>query len=166
VAECVQTLEVCKAASERQWYAFDLTDEFARRWEPNHPYDVGQIVRPWRRPGTGLEYVSSGGVSHGKTEPDWPGVVGETVVDGSITWTAQAITYDSLSERLASADPVEWITDRDLVLADEVEQDLPALQEVRVWASGGTLGETYNCVAVIETQAGSIYECRLKVTIV
>lgn len=166
MVECVQTLEVCKAASERQWYAFNLTDEFAHRWQAARPYASGQAVRPARRPATGFEYVSSGGVSHGKTEPEWPQAVGETVEDGSIIWTAQAISYDSLRERLAAVDPAEWTTDGDLILSDQVEQDLPALQEVRIWASGGTLGEVYDCVVVIETVSGSLFECRLRVTIV
>lgn len=166
MAECVQTLEVCKAASERQWYAFNLTDEFSIRWQPSYPYEAAQAVRPTTRKSTGLEYVSSGGVSNGVREPEWPTVVGETVTDGSITWTARAISFSTLGERLASVDPAEWITDGDLILSDQVEQDLPALQEVRIWASGGTVGEVYDCSVVVETASGALFECRLKVTIV
>jgi hypothetical protein len=168
MAKCIETLKVCKAADERLDYGFNLTDEFAHRWKPNRPYEYGQVVRPADLPATGFEYVasgadSSGGVSNGESEPIWPKTLGGTVTDGSITWTAQPMSYDGLRERISD---VYWIGMGDIVLADAVEQDLPALQEVRIWCSEGTLGETYDCVANITTASGAIYECRLEVTIV
>jgi hypothetical protein len=170
VAKCIETLKVCQGAEERQDYAFNVTDEFALRWQPNRAYQTGQAVRPNALPGTGFEYVataadSSGGMSADQ-EPNWTKTVGATVVDGSITWTCQLPTYDSLRERI---DSVDWDSDSDpsdLVLADQVEQDIPGLQEARIWVSGGVVGQVYNCRALITTEAGARYECRLEVTII
>jgi hypothetical protein len=168
MAKCIETLKVCKAADERLDFGFNLTDEFAHLWKPNRPYEYGQIVRPADLPATGFEYVaegadSSGGVSNGASEPIWPRTIGGTVVDGSVTWIAQPMTYDGLRERVGD---VYWLGEGDLILSDPVDQDLPALQEVRIWASGGTIGRSYDCVVNITTLSGAIYECRLEITIV
>ena len=170
MAKCIETLKVCQGADERQDYAFNVTDEFSLRWQANRAYQTGQVVRPNQRAGTGFEYLAAtdagGGMSSGDQEPTWPKVVGGTVVDGSITWTCQLPTYDSLRERI---DSVVWDEDPeidDLVLSDQVEQDIPGLQEARIWVSGGTLGNVYNCRALITTESGAIYECRLEVTII
>lgn len=169
MAKCIETLKVCQGADERQDYAFNVTDELATRWQANRAYLSGQIVRP--NTGTGFEYVattpdSSGGLSNGEAEPNWPKVVGGTVVDGSITWTAQLPSFDGLRDRI---DTVVWESDSepsDLVLSDQVEQDLPGLQEARIWVSGGTVGEVYNCRALITTESGAKYECRLEVSVI
>ena len=171
MAKCIETLKVCQGANERQDYAFNVTDELAIRWQANRTYQTGQTVRPNELPGTGYEYVatvadSSGGMSSGAAEPTWPKTLGGTVVDGSVTWTAQIPTFDGLRDRI---DTVSWDTTSetgDLLLTDPVEQDLPGLQEVRIWVSGGTLGETYDCWVLITTESGAIYECRLEVTII
>lgn len=168
MAELIQTLKVAQAADERQDYAFNVTDEFALRWRPARAYLTGQIVRPNDRPATGFQYVAatdaSGGMSSGDQEPNWPKIVGGTVVDGSVTWTAQLPTYDGLRERI---DSVAWndADVGDLILADQVEQDLPGLQEVRIWVSGGTVDRTYDARALITTESGAVFECRLEVTI-
>ena len=170
MAKCIETLKVCQGADERQDYAFNVTDEFSLRWQPNRGYQTGQSLRPNELPGTGFEYVvtaidSSGGMS-AEQEPNWPKVVGESVVNGSITLTCALPTYDSLRERI---DSVVWDSDSepsDLMLSDQVQQDIPGLQEARIWVSGGTVGETYNCRALITTESGAKYECRLEVTII
>lgn len=171
MAKCIETLKVCQGADERQDYAFNVTDEFAIRWQANRAYDTGQVVRPNELPATGYEYVAtaldlSGGMSNGASEPNWPKVIGTAVVDGSITWTAQPPTYDGLRERI---DTVLWDSNSDpsdLMLSDQVEQDIPGLQEARIWVSGGTVGQTYDCRALITTESGAKYECRLEVTII
>ncbi len=168
MAKCIETLKVCQGADERQDYAFNVTDELAIRWQPNRTYQTGQIVRPNELPGTGYEYVAStadstGGLSAGDAEPNWPKTLGGTVVDGSVTWTAQLPTFDGLRDRI---DSVQWVTDGDFVLSDQVEQDLPGLQEVRIWASGGTIGRTYDTYCLITTEAGAVYECRLQINII
>lgn len=67
-------------------------------WAANTIYSPGTLVVPnvfnfvggYRH----LKYSSSGGTS-GTVEPIWPTVIGGTVVDGGITWTAQARTDET-----------------------------------------------------------------------
>lgn len=158
MTECLQILEVCKTVGERQDYAFNLTREFARRWQPDHPYPANDRIRPNDRPGTGLQYVSSGGVSNGKKEPPWP--LTGTVADGPITWTPEEISFAGLRHRI---DSVVWPVDS--MLSDAVEIDEAALQEIRIHVAGGTPGVTYTFPALITTTTGEIFEVRLQIEI-
>jgi hypothetical protein len=160
VPKCLQVLKVCKTAGERQDYAFDLTAEFSKLWEADHPYAAAAVVRP--SVGTGLEYVSSGGQSNGEIEPEWPTPAGETVEDGSITWTAQALSALGLKHHIVDC---TWTAPDGITASDQVETDDPGLQEIRIWVSGGTVGESYVITALVETNLGALFECRLIVSI-
>jgi len=46
---------------------------------------------------TGLRYESGDTGNTGAVEPDWPGEIGDTVVDGDITWTAKAFSYTPIN---------------------------------------------------------------------
>jgi len=164
MAVCIATLKVCKAESERQDYEFNLTDEFAIHWKPNEYYDSFDVIRPTIELATGWEYTStsSGGVS-GTEEPNWPRTENGAVLDGSIEWVAIPISNSSLRHRILA---VTWIADTGLTLADQIEEDLPGRQAIRIWVSGGTAGTVYNNVAEIETTlSDALYEVRLEVTI-
>lgn len=96
---------ICLGVGERLDYYFNWTLDFAKRWEANYGFGIGAKIRPATEEGqTGFEYESSGGQS-GPEEPEWPRVLGGTVEDGSITWTARALSNDGLLERI---DTVEW----------------------------------------------------------
>jgi len=162
VIECIQTLTVCKAASERQDYDFNITDEFTEHWRPKEYFDTFDVVRPTVGRHTGFEYTTTGPGVSGLSEPKWPKVIGEEVIDGSLTWVTQAISNDSLRHRIGS---VVWSSAAGLTLADQIEEDLPGRQLLKIWATGGTVGETYDRKAVITTQTLAIYEVRLRVSI-
>lgn len=155
-------LEVWQGAGERQEYAFDLTDDLARQWSAGRPHGATIAVRPRARPVTGLEYVSSGGISAGK-EPLWPLAAGGTAADGTLTWTAQAMSFDSYRARIDDAD---WTTPSDFTASDQVETDSEGLQEVRITVSGGVAGQSYDVVGLVTDTLGLIHECRLKVHVV
>ena len=172
---CQIIQEVCKRAGERRAFpAFELVNEFSRLWLPNQSYPAGARVRPSLAIGvTGFEYVSNGGQS-GATEPQrrrrsspWPTVVGESVADGSVVWTAAELSDDSLLYRIGSVsyDVPDGITNHPRDFIDE-----PGSQRVPMETSGGTLGETYDVVAKVQTvQVGDsapLYELVLRVSIV
>lgn len=164
MAKCLQTLKVCQGSGERQDYAFNLTDEFAKRWVANRPYPAMDRIRPASLPGTGFEYQSSGGVSNGAAEPPWPEALAGQVADGSIaTWTAVEMSYGGLRHRI---DSVDWQVIDGLTLADQSEEDQPGLQEIRIWVESGAAPGKYNFSAIVTTDQGAEFECPIELTIV
>lgn len=64
----------------------------AAEWQPATTYAGGAVVVP-QAPysATNLQYRASGGTGpSGATQPTWPTVIGNTVNDNGITWTAEA----------------------------------------------------------------------------
>lgn len=160
MAKCLLLLKVCQKAGERQDYAFNWTREFSKRWESDFPYGAAVAVRP-ATGSTGFEYVSSGGVS-GSEEPVWPDALGLTVVDGSITWTAAAISNTSLRHRIDA--PAVWTADTGVTLDDQSDTDLPGLQETRIWVADGAEGQVSRNYVEVTTDQGAIYMGELRVT--
>lgn len=67
-----------------------------------------------------LLYEASGSGATGGSEPAWPATVGDTVVDGSITWTARAaFEWPSWAERSCLA-LAEWLSERPTRQAQEI----------------------------------------------
>jgi hypothetical protein len=55
-------------------------------WVVNTAYVIGNIVQPITE--NELFYIcTTAGTSHATTEPDWPTTFGDTVSDGTVTWT-------------------------------------------------------------------------------
>lgn len=162
MTECIATQRVCQGPLSVLDYAFDLTAKFSIPRLPNFPYAAGAHVRPIID-GTGWQYQSSGGVTNGDDfEPDWPTEDGGTVEDGSLTWTAEAITYDSLRYRI---DSVTWTAPDGITLTNEQVIDQPAMQEVRVTVAGGAAGQKYRIVGVVVTTTGLEYEVRIELKV-
>lgn len=157
---CYPILKVCQHEEARLDYAFNFTHEFAHKWQPGIPYADGALVRPSKIV-TGFEYEATEGVS-GETEPDWPTTLGQSVTDGSVTWTAKAITTSSLRHRIAS---VVWTAATNLTLDGQVETDTAGLQEIRIWASGGVAGAKYANTFELTTDQGAVYAGKLIVSV-
>lgn len=158
MTECIATIKACQGSQSRLDYAFDLTERFSIARKPNYPFANDACVRPVEG-GTGRQYRSSGGVTNGDDfEPEWPPEDGGTVNDGSLTWTGEDITFDSLRYRI---DEVEWTPPDGITLSDESIIDQAAMQEVRVTVAGGTAGRKYRIVGVVTTTTGLQYEVRI-----
>ena len=158
---------VCKRAGERRAFpAFDLTSAFSRVWLPDHPFASATRVRPADRPSQGLEYESSGGQSGVREPKRWPAVVDETVVDGSITWTAKTLSIASLIYRISS---VTYDVPAGIVHHEQTPIDEPGAQLVPMEVSGGTKGKTYDIVAKVQAttvgQSSPLYELILRVQV-
>lgn len=160
---CTPTVEVCQSADAKRQRGFNWTLEFARRWAPNMAYADEVAIRPSsERLHTGFEYVSDGGQSNGRREPQWPATAAETVEDGSILWTAQYVTFGSLIERIASS---TWSGPDDITIDDEEITDEPGAQITSCSITGGTPGSEVEIVNEVVTTEGNRYIAKLLVTI-
>jgi len=69
------------------------TNDFPDHWVGTTAIDVGDRVIPTTTKEDGFIYectVSTG--STGAAEPTWPAVLGDTVVDGDVTWTCEKVS--------------------------------------------------------------------------
>lgn len=167
MAECQIVLEVCLQNGERQDYSLNWTDEFSKRWEPDHPYVSGERVRPSATRGPcGFELESSGGQSGGQ-EPNWRGKIkaeGDTVTEGGITWTGRAYSNDSLRHQIQGI-PV-WTPADGQTAEDQEETIAPGLQETRIWIEGGEVGEgPYEHLVLVTTDQGAKFRGMIRVTV-
>ena len=96
----------CKLPGDKLPIRIDLTDFCERRWDNRRSAGIrlsGDIVRPTPPIRSGYEYLCSASGQVGLEEPRWPVVAGETVNDGSVEWTTQAISNDSLLKTIVTA---------------------------------------------------------------
>lgn len=165
---CVEIREGCKAADGKQPFGFNWAVFFARHRRPNHPYAALVAARPPDTDSqTGFEYVSNGGVTSAKDPITYPRSVTvgrNTVVDGSLTWTARAISFDSLVERI---DTVTWdVNSAPLTLTDELIIDEAGYQGTLATIEGGVKGRTYDIRVHVVTTLANHYDAILRLTIV
>jgi hypothetical protein len=130
-------LEFEKDPGETLDYAADFTSHCARFREPNTDYSTNAVVVPKRA--TGLQYKATTGGRSGTDEPRWPLTATQTVKDGSITWTAEAVNADSLMRTLSS---VSWAADTGITLGATSTSGTRST----VLISGGTEGQDYDVV--------------------
>ncbi len=76
------------AVIDLDWSGYGLPFLFFPQWMQSYAYSPGDRCRPTTP--NGFYYVavsvSSVGGTSGSTEPNWPTVTGQTVVDGDVTW--------------------------------------------------------------------------------
>jgi hypothetical protein len=59
-------------------------------WQADTAYSLGDVVVPTAGLENGFRYeCTTAGTSHATTEPTWPTTEGETVDDGTVTWTCR-----------------------------------------------------------------------------
>lgn len=163
-------LERCQRSAENRDYGFNWTLFLARLWEADVPYDTDVCVRPSTlEKQNGYEYKSDGGQSNGSKEPRWakgteadPETVGNTYADGSIEWTAQELTVDSLRDQI---DDSTWTYDPSLTVSDTLIVDTPGLQRTSGVVTGGVAGTTYDILNEITTVGGKKFHGILRLTI-
>jgi hypothetical protein len=95
-------------------------------WTASTSYSYADIVRPTTV--NGWYYVCVQPGTTGSTEPTWPIIEGELIYDGTVTWEAQQLTVDRLSE--------DWILDGRTIT---VKHGGPNL----AWANWGTVCTGY-----------------------
>lgn len=154
-AECIGILERTQDPLAKLDYAVDFEAHNTRWWQPGTSFTSNTKVRSASAPG--LQYSSSGGYT-GAREPRWPTSVGGTVVDGSITWTAEAVATTSLLRTLSSA---AWTADTGITLSGAATSGQVASTNI----DGGTDGQTYVivCTGTMSDGLKQVGIIRLKV---
>lgn len=98
--------KTCKLSGEKLPLQIDLTDFCEKRWDARRAagiYGLGEFVRPTPANRTGFQYEATVGGQVAPQEPAWPTIIGQTVVDGSVTWTCRAMSNGSLLKTIATA---------------------------------------------------------------
>ena len=165
MAQCIATLKVCQAADERYPYGFNLTDAFSRLWEASFPYLADSVVRSDGNPAYGREFKASADGTSGDDEPEWPSTNAGEVDDGSLHWVSQPMSFNGLAYRITGA---VWTAPAGITADSATYTDLPSLQQVRVWISGGVRGRKYVIVGQVSATDGTetaMFEVRLEVKI-
>lgn len=127
-------LDVTKTPTEALKLVADFSQHATRRVrQPAMAYALGVRVQPALA--NGFQYQATIEGTSATREPRWPEVAGQTVRDGSVTWTAEAVSGSSLERTLSS---VAWDAGG-ITLGTPVTSG----QESYALASGGTLGQQY-----------------------
>ena len=117
----------------------DWHDYLANTRQPGMAYSADARVRPLRADATGLQYrCTTAGVTSGQPSARlrWPTTAGGTVTDGSVVWTAEALTSASLRTTISSS---SWPAVNGLTIADQGSVDLKHSANV----AGGKSGQRY-----------------------
>ena len=93
-------LEAVQRPGNKLVYATDWTERIANLWTPGTLIAANSTIRV--KPVTGFQYSSTAGGLTGKTAPAWPTTIGQTVLDGSVTWVCAAVDTTSLLRTIAS----------------------------------------------------------------
>jgi hypothetical protein len=131
----------------------DWHDYLINRREEGAAVAQNYVFRPPRAQATGLEYkCTTAGVTSAKPfgKITWP-AVGLTVTDGSVVWTAQAISASSLRTTISSS---QWPSVTGLTLSSSSNSD----QIYTTNAAGGNSGERYEIVHEVTLANGELKE--------
>lgn len=141
---CDESIDIAiispKRAGETVAIKLDWHDFLANQRQPGTAVASGAIVRPARRRATGLQYrCTTAGVTSGQPTDRlrWPTTAAATLTDGSVVWTAEAMTSASLRTSVSADD---WPTVTGLTFGTTSNADLI----YTLLVSGGTSGQTYD----------------------
>lgn len=137
-------------------YGIDWTAWLARYWRSGEAYTLTVRVRPTRP--TGFEYECTTAGQAGTREPRWPTAAGGTVPDGSVVWTARALSSDSLKTTIQSS---TWTADDGVTLSgDAVSGELAT-----TLVAGGTSGQRYSVLNRVQFANGQRAEGELVIPV-
>lgn len=148
---CLPRKSVCQHQNARLDYEADWAGECAYYWEAGKGYALNEVMRP--SDPTGFEGKATAAGQSGADEPKWRGKgLGDTVADGSLTWTLQKMSGSSLRKTIASqvwTAPAGFTVDGPTVVTDNGNQ------KTRAFFSCPTVG-VYEVVNRVTFNDGSI----------
>lgn len=144
-----------KTETENYKLEFDFARVLEIIWRPGRVYSTGNYVRPVAP--NGFEYEATTGGQSAAREPKWPLTAGNTVQDGSVTWTARAFGTNAT----ASIDSVNVTADTGLTISSVSSTG----SIVQFTISGGERRRKYTVSIEVTTGAGQVYEEKLEVEV-
>ena len=69
----------------------------AVNWSPNASISLNTIVKAGTTQYSGFHFKCTTAGTSGSSEPDWPTTLGNTVIDGSVTWVAISSLYGEIN---------------------------------------------------------------------
>lgn len=148
---CLARKSVCQHKSARHAYEADWAAECAFAWESGKGYPLNAIVRPSESSGYEAKATTAG--QSGANEPKWRGKgVGDTVTDGSVVWTMQRTSADSLEKTIASS---LWEAPAGVTVDDDEIIDTDGNARTRAYFACTTPGE-YEVVNTVTFSDGSV----------
>ncbi len=148
---------VFKPANVDETFALDWRKFIVESWRPDAQYASGSIIRP--PVGNGYYYeATTSGLSSRLQPPDFPPVVGETFIDGSVVWTAHHPSTPTLDSITVSV----WTLDPGI---SEVSKAIDGFI-TRITVGGGVEGEQYRATDLITKSNGEDEEDSLIIEII
>lgn len=148
-------------------YAIEWGGYLSQRWLPGQNFALNYVVRP--RTSTGFQYVASiAGFSGpntyagGTPEPAWPTAAGQTIVDGTVTWTCEAVDTTSLVGTITSS---TWTADSGVTIAASSYAGTRSNVIVAAAPTGTLPDGDYYVRNLIGVTNGATYEGVLRISI-
>lgn len=135
-------------------YAVDFEEECARLWSRLTDFIAGERIRIFTGgKSVGYEFEPTTPGRSGVRVPLFPSTIGDTVVDGSVTWTCRALSSASLL-RTISGTPTWEVDDDDAVvtISGETVSGLKAIANL----AGGEDDEDYIVTVTAATSDGLV----------
>lgn len=150
-----------KRSSETIRIGVDWHDFLASQRQPGSAVALSAVIRPARKRATGLQYrCTTAGVTSGVPTDRlrWPAAVGAALADGTVVWTAEAMTDASLRTTISASD---WPAVDGLTFGAQTSSDLI----YTLLVSGGASGQTYDIEHEITCANGELEEQVMRLTI-
>ena len=158
-----EPVQLQQRAGQNRQRVLDVSLQAIPFWQPLSFIAANGVMRPTDANANGFAFKN--GSTAGQTsavEPAWPKLVGGTVVDGSVTWTAAAPPISG-EDTVSSA---SWTQisppDGTLTITGQTTTSLTA----SAFIGGGTSGSTYQVLVAITMTSGAIYNVLLVITVV
>lgn len=138
-----------KVPIDVDWHDFLINERM-----PGVAIAVNYVVRPRRATATGLEYkcTTAGVTSFVPYERIlWPKVAAQTITDGSVVWTAQAVSASSLRATISGN---VWTFDSGVNKSNESNADFV----YTAFADGGSNGQIYSLRHVVTLSSSEVKE--------
>jgi hypothetical protein len=164
---CTVVGSICLRVGERQPYGVNLTKFCSVHFEAEEVVALNETVRPvpielGGGGATGFEYKVTRGGQTGAFEPNWPIELGETVESGSVEFTTQAVSTQSLAK---SIDTSTWITPTGIDAEDSTTLELGGEVKTAVFLSATAVVKSGQVINRVTFDDGHVEDFVFKVVV-